>query len=108
MSDRSQDPLLAAGPRPVQAPRGTGFACANWQIEAAYRMIQNNLDPAGAENPGTIPDRKSLSFAAASDISTWPNGEGNSFANSKSTVAHLMLLRMSRPALYAPMQPEYE
>jgi len=39
------------GARPVRAPRGTELACANWQIEAAYRMIQNNLDPEVAEDP---------------------------------------------------------
>ena len=42
------------GPRPVRAPRGTGLSCANWQIEAAYRMIQNNLDPEVAENPDAL------------------------------------------------------
>ena len=40
-----------SGPRPVRAPRGTELHCANWQIEAAYRMIQNNLDPEVAEDP---------------------------------------------------------
>src|SRR5215216_5129787 len=54
MSDLSQAPFLAAGPRPVRAPQGTQLSCANWQIEAAYRMIQNNLDPAVAENPDEL------------------------------------------------------
>ena len=40
-----------AQPRPVRAPRGTELSCANWLIEAAYRMVQNNLDPEVAENP---------------------------------------------------------
>jgi urocanate hydratase len=35
----------------VRAPRGAAISCRNWQIEAAYRMIQNNLDPEVAENP---------------------------------------------------------
>lgn len=51
MSDLSQTPYLAAGPREVRAPQGTQLSCANWQIEAAFRMIQNNLDPAVAERP---------------------------------------------------------
>ncbi len=34
----------------VRAPRGTKLHCANWQIEAPYRMIQNNLDPEVAED----------------------------------------------------------
>ncbi len=37
--------------RTIRAPRGTSLTCRNWQIEAAYRMIQNNLDPEVAERP---------------------------------------------------------
>jgi urocanate hydratase len=37
--------------RTVVSPRGSQLSCANWQIEAAYRMIQNNLDPEVAERP---------------------------------------------------------
>ena len=40
--------------RPVRAPRGTTLHCANWLIEAAYRMLQNNLDPEVAENPDAL------------------------------------------------------
>jgi urocanate hydratase len=39
------------GPRTIHAPRGNQLTCANWQIEAAYRMLQNNLDPEVAERP---------------------------------------------------------
>jgi urocanate hydratase len=35
----------------IAAPRGTELACLGWQQEAAYRMLQNNLDPEVAENP---------------------------------------------------------
>ncbi|MSR73905.1 MAG: urocanate hydratase [Planctomycetes bacterium] len=45
---------MKSGPRPVSAPRGRTLHCANWQIEAAYRMIQNNLDPGVAENPDEL------------------------------------------------------
>ena len=38
-------------PRIIRAPRGSQLTCKNWQIEAAYRMIQNNLDPDNAERP---------------------------------------------------------
>jgi len=41
-------------PRPVRAPRGTEISCRNWLIEAAYRMLQNNLDPEVAENPDAL------------------------------------------------------
>src|SRR5215204_4918003 len=54
MSDLSQASFLAAGPRPVHAPQGSQLSCANWQLEAAFRMIQNNLDPAVAENPDAL------------------------------------------------------
>jgi len=37
--------------RTIRAPRGASLTCRNWQIEAAYRMIQNNLDPEVAERP---------------------------------------------------------
>ncbi len=43
-----------SGPRPVRAPRGTKLHCKNWLIEAAYRMIQNNLDPEVAEFPDNL------------------------------------------------------
>ena len=42
---------MTSGPRVVRAPRGSQLHCLNWQIEAAYRMIQNNLDPDVAERP---------------------------------------------------------
>jgi urocanate hydratase len=41
-------------PRPIHAPRGTTLTCKNWQIEAAYRMLQNNLDPAVAFDPDNL------------------------------------------------------
>ncbi|MEZ5647133.1 MAG: urocanate hydratase [Burkholderiaceae bacterium] len=37
--------------RVIRAPRGNTLTCKNWIAEAAYRMIQNNLDPEVAENP---------------------------------------------------------
>lgn len=40
-----------AAPRIVRAPRGTQLHCKSWLSEAAYRMIQNNLDPEVAERP---------------------------------------------------------
>lgn len=40
-----------SAPRTVKAPHGNQLSCKSWQTEAAYRMIQNNLDPAVAERP---------------------------------------------------------
>ncbi len=37
--------------RDIHAPRGTEKTCKSWETEAAYRMLQNNLDAAVAENP---------------------------------------------------------
>jgi urocanate hydratase len=37
--------------RIIRAPRGSEKSCKSWLSEAAYRMIQNNLDPDVAENP---------------------------------------------------------
>ncbi|NOK61302.1 MAG: urocanate hydratase [Chloroflexi bacterium AL-W] len=40
--------------RTVRAPRGTQLTCKNWQIEAPYRMLQNNLDPDVAFDPANL------------------------------------------------------
>ena len=40
--------------RTVRAPHGTELSCKSWLTEAPYRMIQNNLDPAVAENPAEL------------------------------------------------------
>ncbi len=37
--------------RVIRAPRGSEKVCKSWVAEAAYRMLQNNLDPEVAENP---------------------------------------------------------
>jgi urocanate hydratase len=40
--------------RTIKAPIGTQLTCKNWQIEAAYRMIQNNLDAQVAFDPDNL------------------------------------------------------
>ena len=45
---------LPAQPRTVRSPRGTAITCRSWLTEAAYRMLQNNLDPEVAENPEAL------------------------------------------------------
>jgi urocanate hydratase len=47
--DRRLDPT-----RIVRAPRGSTLHCKSWLTEAAYRMLQNNLDPEVAENPQSL------------------------------------------------------
>jgi urocanate hydratase len=52
----TESPRLDADPRfdptrVIRAPRGSQLSCKSWLTEAAYRMLQNNLDPEVAENP---------------------------------------------------------
>ena len=49
MSTSRNDPT-----RSIRAPRGNALSCRSWLSEAAYRMIQNNLDPEVAENPAEL------------------------------------------------------
>jgi len=41
-------------PKKCRAARGTKLTCSNWHTEAAYRMINNNLDPEVAEKPDEL------------------------------------------------------
>ena len=40
--------------RKIRAPRGGELSCRSWLTEAAYRMLQNNLDDEVAENPQAL------------------------------------------------------
>ena len=40
--------------REIKAPTGPELTCGSWQTEAPFRMIQNNLDRAVAENPDEL------------------------------------------------------
>ncbi|HVR33905.1 MAG TPA: urocanate hydratase [Acidimicrobiia bacterium] len=42
------------GPRTITAPTGPDLTCRGWQQEAAFRMLQNNLDPDVAERPDDL------------------------------------------------------
>ncbi|KRB84912.1 MULTISPECIES: urocanate hydratase [Oxalobacteraceae] len=46
----ANDPRWDAS-RVIRSPRGSEKVCKSWLTEAAYRMLQNNLDPEVAENP---------------------------------------------------------
>jgi urocanate hydratase len=46
----ANDPRFDAS-RVIRAPRGTQLSCKSWLTEAAFRMLQNNLDAEVAENP---------------------------------------------------------
>jgi urocanate hydratase len=40
--------------RIIKSPTGTEITCKNWLAEAAYRMLQNNLDPHVAFDPDNL------------------------------------------------------
>jgi urocanate hydratase len=50
---RTADPRFDPS-RIIRAPRGARLSCKSWLTEAAYRMIQNNLDPEVAEHPQSL------------------------------------------------------
>ena len=55
--------------RIIRSPRGSELTCKNWVTEAAYRMIQNNLDPEVAEGyPGFDPNLAPNIFPAAAEV----------------------------------------
>lgn len=58
--------------RTVKAPTGTKMHCKGWLQEAAYRMIQNNLDPNVAERPEELVVYGGRGKAARD----WPSFEG--------------------------------
>jgi urocanate hydratase len=47
-------PAVVLGPRIVRAARGADLRCRTWPIEAALRMLENNLDPEVAEKPESL------------------------------------------------------
>jgi urocanate hydratase len=46
--------MTAVARQVVRAPRGSQLSCLAWPQEAAFRMIQNNLDPDVAERPDEL------------------------------------------------------
>ncbi len=46
--------VSAVAKRVVRAPRGSQLSTHGWPQEAAFRMIQNNLDPDVAERPDEL------------------------------------------------------
>ena len=58
--------------RTVKAPTGTKLHCKGWLQEAAYRMIQNNLDPDVAEKPEDLIVYGGIGKAARN----WPAFDG--------------------------------
>jgi urocanate hydratase len=53
-TETSAHPTRTDATRIIRAPRGTELSCKNWLAEAAYRMLQNNLDAEVAEDPKNL------------------------------------------------------
>jgi urocanate hydratase len=51
LADAARRGARFAPGRVVRAPHGTTLSCKSWLTEAAFRMLQNNLDPDVAERP---------------------------------------------------------
>jgi len=51
MSDNNPNSNRRDNTRVIRSPHGSDLHTGNWQIEAAYRMMRNNLDPDVAEKP---------------------------------------------------------
>ena len=54
MTDLSAPPPTSPSRARCARRAARQITCRNWLIEAAYRMIQNNLDPEVAENPDAL------------------------------------------------------
>jgi urocanate hydratase len=80
-------------PRVVKAPRGTQLSCKNWQIEAAYRMIQNNLDPGVAERPEDLVVYGGIGKAARN----WPSFDAILEALRKLEPDQTLLVQSGKP-----------
>ncbi len=93
MSDLPTSPFFNAQAHPVRAPRGSHLTCANWQIEAAYRMLQNNLDPEVAENPDALVVYGGIGKAARN----WPCFEAILDSLRKLEVDETLLVQSGKP-----------
>jgi len=79
--------------RVIHAPRGTELSCKNWLIEAAYRMIQNNLDPEVAENPKSLVIYGGIGRAARN----WPCYDAILAALRKLEPTETLLIQSGKP-----------
>ncbi|QDL54586.1 urocanate hydratase [Rhodoferax aquaticus] len=93
MTNPTHSPFANAQPRTVRAPRGSQLHCANWQIEAAYRMLQNNLDPEVAENPDALVVYGGIGKAARN----WPCFDGILDALTKLKADETLLVQSGKP-----------
>jgi urocanate hydratase len=88
-------------PRVVKAPRGIQLSCKNWQIEAAYRMIQNNLDPGVAERPEDLVVYGGIGKAARN----WPSFDAILEALRKLEPDQTLLVQSGKPVAVFKTHP---
>ena len=88
--------------RVVRAPRGTKLTCKAWPQEAAYRMIQNNLDPEVAERPEDLVVYGGTGKAAR----TWPDFDRILTALQGLESDETLLVQSGRPVGIARTHPD--
>ena len=88
--------------RVVRAPRGTKLTCKAWPQEAAYRMIQNNLDPEVAEQPEDLVVYGGTGKAAR----TWPDFDRILTALQRLESDETLLVQSGRPVGIARTHPD--
>ncbi len=88
--------------RVVRAPRGTKLTCKAWPQEAAYRMIQNNLDPEVAERPEDLVVYGGTGKAAR----TWPDFDRILTALQRLESDETLLVQSGRPVGIARTHPD--
>ena len=91
-----------SGARPVRAPRGTQLTCKNWLIEAAYRMIQNNLDPEVAQ----IPERLVVYGGRGQAARNWDSFDAILETLKKMDVDETLLVQSGKPVAVFKTHPD--
>src|SRR4051812_14613312 len=79
--------------RTVKAPHGSKLHCKGWVQEAAYRMIQNNLDPDVAERPEELVVYGGRGKAARD----WPSFDGILHALTQLENDETLLVQSGKP-----------
>ncbi len=93
---------MTAQAKTIRAPRGASLSCKGWPQEAAYRMIQNNLDPEVAERPEDLVVYGGTGKAAR----TWPDFERILKSLRELESDETLLVQSGRPVGIAKTHPD--
>jgi urocanate hydratase len=88
--------------RTLRAPRGTELHTRGWVQEAAYRMVQNNLDPDVAERPEDLVVYGGRGKAARN----WPSLEAILAALQRLGEDETLLIQSGKPVGILPSHPD--